>query len=305
MPTSPGHRLWRVLTAAVCLTIILVVAGCSSGSAPSEVRATKLRLVSLSPGVTATVAALGGASSLVAVSDYCELPKGMNELPRVGSALTLNVEKLASLNQAGGLTIVGPKMQLQWSDVLHKLGTARVLPWSTPAELVESTLILGSLLGQEAAAKGLARHLEVALPEAGPASGARVALILDAGEAFDGTFWFVKPNSIHGAALHGAGYRNAFPDAVKGPPQVSAEQLIAVDPDIVLLISNREIDMPSRRRILGQFEALTPLTAVRTGAVDVLGYEGALVEGPGVVTFAARLRGALGALGAAAPKEAR
>jgi ABC-type hemin transport system substrate-binding protein len=177
MPTTPGHRFLRVFVAVVCLAITVVAVGCTSGSAPSEARATKPRLVSLSPGVTATVVALGGASSLVAVSDYCELPTGMNELPRVGSALTLNLEKLAALRHAGSLTVVGPKMQLQWSDVLHKLATVQVLPWSTPSELVESTIVLGSLLGEEAAATELAGELEAALPKAAPASAARVALL--------------------------------------------------------------------------------------------------------------------------------
>lgn len=306
MDRPQGHRSSRALAVTLCVIVAFVafvVVACSAKTSPSEAQPSTPRLVSLSPGVTATIVALGGAPALVAVSDYCVLPDGFAKVPRVGTALTVNFEQLASLKRGGALTVVGPKMQLQWSDSLKKLASVRVLPWSAPGELAASTRVLGSLLDERAAAETLAKQLETALPEVAPADGARVALLLDAGEAFDGTFWFVKPNSIHGAALHGAGYRNAFPDAVTGPPQVSAEQLIAADPDVILLVANRPLGERRRRRVLDRIEALTPLKATRAGAVGVLGYEGALVEGPGVVSFARRLQRSLDELGAGADRE--
>jgi len=42
------------------------------------------------------VLALGGAQKLVAVSNYCQLPPGL-QLPRVGSSLTPSFEAIAGL----------------------------------------------------------------------------------------------------------------------------------------------------------------------------------------------------------------
>lgn len=289
------YRPSRGVIAALLMVAVVVIAACSATPSPGDARASSPRLVSLSPGVTATVVAIGGAHTLVAVSDYCELPEG-SSIPRVGTALTVNLEKLASLKQGGALTVVGPKMQLAWSDSLKTLASLEVLPWSAPDELAASTRALGALVGERAAAEALANELERTLHTSPPADGARVALFLDSGEAFDGTFWFVKSNSIHGAALHAAGYRNAFPEATSGLPQVSAEQLIAADPDMILLVANRPLDEARRRRAVEGLRELTPLKASRTGAIGVMGYHGALVEGPGVVLFTRRLQESLGSL---------
>lgn len=289
---NPLHRYRPLsgLIAAICVAVVVLAVGCSSKSHPTEARRDGLRLVSASPGITSTLVALGVDDQLVAVSDYCRRSPKLEDVARIGSALTFNLEVLASLRSQGPLRVIGPEMKMEWWAPLQTLATVEVLPWSTREDLIGSTRRLGTLVEREAAGVALAQEIEAALQATAPREGARVALLLEAGEAFDGTFWFVKSNSIHGAALHGAGYRNAFPDATHGPPQIGAEQLIAADPDFIVLVANRPFDEPARRQALARLEALTPLAAPREGGVGFLGYEGALEEGPGVVQLTRRLK---------------
>ncbi len=55
------------------------------------------RIVSLSPGVTETLFALGARRRVVGVSDYCDYPSEVTTLPRVGSFLAPVVEAVIHL----------------------------------------------------------------------------------------------------------------------------------------------------------------------------------------------------------------
>ena len=85
------------------LGALLFSAGAAIGvgrlAAQKSRQAGATRLISLSPALTETVLALGGAEKLVAVSDYCQLPPGMRR-PRVGSSLTPSFAAIAGLRRS-------------------------------------------------------------------------------------------------------------------------------------------------------------------------------------------------------------
>jgi iron complex transport system substrate-binding protein len=56
-----------------------------------------MRIVSLAPSVTETLFALGAGSEVVGVSQYCDYPPQVRDLPRVGSFLTPNLEAILAL----------------------------------------------------------------------------------------------------------------------------------------------------------------------------------------------------------------
>ena len=56
-----------------------------------------MRIVSLAPSVTETLFALGAGPEVVGVSQYCDYPPQVRDLPRVGSFLTPNLEAIIAL----------------------------------------------------------------------------------------------------------------------------------------------------------------------------------------------------------------
>ena len=56
-----------------------------------------MRIVSLAPSVTEILFALGAGPEVVGVSQYCDYPPQVRELPRVGSFLTPNLEAIIAL----------------------------------------------------------------------------------------------------------------------------------------------------------------------------------------------------------------
>jgi iron complex transport system substrate-binding protein len=79
------------LAAAVALCVsAIALASTACAAAP-------MRIVSLAPSVTETLFALGAGPEVVGVSQYCDYPPQVRDLPRVGSFLTPNLEAIIAL----------------------------------------------------------------------------------------------------------------------------------------------------------------------------------------------------------------
>jgi ABC-type Fe3+-hydroxamate transport system substrate-binding protein len=232
----------------------------------SSVPAPTGRLVSLTPAITETVLALGGASQLVGVSNYCVLPENL-KLPRLGSSLTPSFEAIAGLRPS--LILCDDSAGAKRRE-LAAIARCEVLPWLTLPEVVASTRRIGQILGHAAAGNALAERLNSRLSQKPPAGAPRVLLLLSYDPDRPAEIWFIRRNSLHGAALAAAGAQNAVAHDVPGLPRLSVEQLIELDPDEVLIIPPPGATLESRQRMLTAFNALAPLRAVKQGKVGIV-----------------------------------
>lgn len=235
------------------------------------------RVISLSPAITETVLALGESQQLVGVSDYCKLPAGMQR-PRVGSSLTPNYEGIARLRPSLILSdgSAGAKQR-----ELAALAECQVLPWLTLADVVASTKTLGQRLAQSAAGDALARKLEARLSRKPPPGAPRVLLLLSYDADRPAEIWFIRPNSLHGAALRAAGAENAVARDVPGLPRLSVEELIQLDPDQVFIIPSPGATLEGKRRMLAAFTRLAPLRAVKDDRIAIV--NGTQSVGPSIL----------------------
>jgi iron complex transport system substrate-binding protein len=109
-----------------------------------------------------------------------------------------------------------------------------------------------------------------------------------------GQIWFIRRNSIHGAALEAAGGRNAVQRDVKGQPRLSLEEVIRLDPEaIVVLIAE---DGPRPKDVVAAWDAVEPLRAVKQKKVRVLKAPEAFSNGPRILGLVERLRSTLESL---------
>jgi ABC-type Fe3+-hydroxamate transport system substrate-binding protein len=247
------------------------------------------RVVSLSPALTETVFALGQAAAgqLVAVSDYCKLP-GSLQLPRVGSSLTPSYEAIAGLQPS--LVLCDDSASAKRTE-LAALARCEFLPWLTLAEVVKSTARLGQLLGQPGAGVALAQKLEARLSRQPPAGAPRVLLLLSYDPDRPAELWFIKQNSLHGAALTAAGARNAVARDVPGLPRLGVEQLLEVDPDVVLIMRPPGSTPERQQELVRAFSALAPLRAVKAGRVRCI--DGSQSVGPSILELVDAIEAAL------------
>jgi len=270
------------------LVLVLVMAACTTsstgGPSPSTAApepASTPRLVSLSPALTETLGALGAADQLVARSTFCTRPASVSELPAVGTALTPDLERIATLKPTAVLVDGSQGVP---RESLSQVASVRTLPWLTTQQVLASVRELGELTDTSDKAAALARRLESGLTPTATPDAPRTLLVLGT-EGPAGTVWFIKPDSLHGTALLAAGGRNAVSDPVAGAPSLSAEQVVKLDPDRVVLLESRALTPAQEQAAVARWTALTPLTAVREQQVHVLAEPDLLSTGPGILHF--------------------
>ena len=263
------------------LGALLFSAGAAIGvgrlAARKAPKTTNLRLVSLSPALTETVLTLGGAPNLVAVSNYCVLPPGV-QLPRVGSSLTPSYEAIAAVRPS--LILCDGSAGAKRTE-LGAIARCEVLPWLTLPEVVASIRRIGQLLDRTPAADALAQRLDLRLSRKPPLDAPRVLFLLAYDPDRPAELWFIRPNSLHGAALAAAGARNAVEHDVPGLPRLSVEELLRLDPDQVYILPMPGASIDQRQKQLTAFGQLAPLRAVKDGRVGIV--NGTQSVGPSII----------------------
>ncbi len=280
---------------AMCATLVLLAglvlalwfARRTETTAVPQARGDEARIVSLAPSVTETLFALGAGAHVVGVSDYCHFPPEAERLPRVGTAITPAFETIARLAPT---LIVASDVGGEQLGPLSRIARTERLPWLSLAEVVQSTKQLGELVGRREAGRALAERLEHTLSVTAPENAPRVLLALSYGDAGSSDVWFIRDDSLHGAALRAAGGKNAVAGHARGQPRLSLEEALRVDPDqIVVLVDSALAANVTTDAALGPWRRLTPLRAVQSGRLGIVRAPGALNGGPRILDLVAPL----------------
>ncbi|MBX6366249.1 MAG: ABC transporter substrate-binding protein [Gemmatimonadetes bacterium] len=242
------------------------------------------RVVALIPSVNETILALGAGDRLVARTDYDREPE-LARLPSVGGGLTPSIEWLVARH---------PDLVVAWPDrgsraVVARLAEAGVPVYVARVEGVEdgfrTAANLGRLLGISRRADSLVAALRRDIDRVRAAVAARPApsvlyLIgtdppMAAAEGTAGTDLLAIANG-----------RNAFADARVAAQQVSVEEVIRRNPDVVLVAQYEAGDPVGRLRSRPGWRSLP---AVRNGRVFALDPDLFNRPGPRIAEAARRL----------------
>jgi len=194
------------------------------------------RVVSLAPFITELVFAAGAGHRVVAVSEHSDYPDAARSLPRIGNAFGVNLERLLA---------VRPDLVISWQSGIDPRVVQRLESMAIPVLVLEPRDIddvasalrrIGRLLGAERAAAEAAREFTAAVEEIRKQY---------AGRATVSVFYQVSRqplmtlNGRHmvSAILDLCGGANVFRELSPIAPTVNREQVLARDPDAILISS--------------------------------------------------------------------
>jgi iron complex transport system substrate-binding protein len=248
------------------------------------IQAPPVKIVSLAPSITEILFALELGPRVAAVDDFSNYPAETQQLPKIGALGSFNVEQIAALEPdlvlAAGIT--PPELVQQLAD----LGLAVVVVGAAEAS-VESVFadiaLVGRITGAADAAQRVTDDMRAqltALTErlAGAASRPRVYWELDATDP--ARPYTVGPGSFVDELITLAGGDNIFGQGDTPYPQVSAEQVVAADPQAILL-ANAQYGVTVES--VGQRPGWGDLTAVTGGAVYPVDADLTTRPGPRIV----------------------
>jgi iron complex transport system substrate-binding protein len=191
------------------------------------------RIVSIGPSITEFLFALGAGPRVVGVDDFSDEPVAASQIEKVGG-IKVNFEKVVSLKPDLVLSV-------KFSDgTIEKLASAGLLvlvvdPQSA-GDVARSAILLGRAVGAdgETMARDIQKRVDdVRSKTAAATTKPRVYHEIDASDP--AKIFTVGPGSYIHDLIEIAGGVNIAARATSAYPQLSAEEILRSDPEIIVL----------------------------------------------------------------------
>ncbi len=197
-----------------------------------------MKLISICPSNTELVGYLGLTSSLIAVDDYSDWPEDIKQLPRLGSDLNIDMDKVEKLKPDLVLASLSvPGMERNIEELTNRSIPYVIVPNpKTLTEVGESLRFVGNVTNTQDKAKELYDTYNQILD--------RYRLISDKVEKRKTIYWewWAKPIFTPGAdnwlteISELAGGKNVFDDVKQASVQTDWDDVKKRNPDVVSII---------------------------------------------------------------------
>lgn len=204
------------------------------------------RIVSLAPSVTELVYAAGAGSRLVAVSAYSNWPVAARDLPRVGDAFRIDLERIVALK---------PDLVIGWAsgtspserNALKRLGLPLLLLAPRKLDDIPRALkLIGKLTGTSAVAQRSAHAFIQTRNRLRSAYAGRRQLRVFY-ELSDLPLYTIGGPQIISQVIRLCGGRNVFSNLGKLAPVVTRAAVLARKPQVILIGSYRRAEAALNR----------------------------------------------------------
>lgn len=275
--------------------LLALLAGCAPASTPTptppppltltddaereiQIEGVPQRVISLAPSNTEILFALGLGDKVVGVTEFCDYPPEVKEVEKV-SGVEPNLEKIVEL-QPDLVVYIGGAAQLEKAQAMEELGLKVLILAPSDIEGIFADIeLVGKATGTEDKARELVAQLrrrveEVTTKVAGAEDKPLVFYEVDATDP--SRPYTAGPGSFIDALITMAGGVNLGGSAEMEWAQFSAEEIIAQDPQIIILGDANYGVAPDSVRARPGWEAIT---AVKNGAIYPI--DDILVSRPG------------------------
>ena len=279
-----------ILLSLSLLSVLLISTACSSEPAPTPTPTAPLakypvsvvdmlgrsvqisqcptRIVTIHPTATETLYRIGGVA--VGVDSSSKYPVEVQNLPKVGSAHSVNTEAIAALNP--DLIIIEALTQANIVSALEKLGVPIIaLRAASVDDVNQSLTLVGEVVDKEEAADQAIAEIQDSIEAAqGNCTVSKSVLIFISDTQRN--IYAAKPESYPGtvvALLRLSNLAAGLPDngPYPGFTLFTAEQALTSNPDIVFTITQAPPPAPRLSAMLPQTPGFNQMAAVQAGQV--------------------------------------
>jgi iron complex transport system substrate-binding protein len=237
--------------------VLLMACSRSEVSPPPTSSTQDLRIVSLTPSATEVVAALGATAQLVGVDEYSTYPPEVTALPKVGSFLSPNVERIVELRPS---FVIVDDVHGKTSGALRDVHVETIECAIHGLPDVKNALrSVGARLGKADVAARVIGEIETSLDQAAahrPGKRPRVLAIIDREAGGLANLVAAGPGSWIDELLAVVGGDNVLASAGVRYPKLSLEEVLRAKPDLILDLSYaarsgieawQQVDVPATR----------------------------------------------------------
>lgn len=216
------------------------------------------KVIALAPHVTELLFAAGGGDRIVATVSYSDYPEAAKSIPRIGSNLEVDIERLIAMK---------PDLVVVWMHGGGERQVAQLRALGVPvfhsdprklADIADNLAKLGKLMGTETVADPAAAALRKKLADLGRQYASRPPVRVFY-QVWDKPLYTLSGAHIVSDAIRLCGGENIFAKLTATAPIVDVEAVLLDDPEVVISSGERS---PTDGGIM-LWKPYTNMTAVR------------------------------------------
>lgn len=194
------------------------------------------RIIALSPSINEIIYALDGGNTIVGNTEYSNFPPQAINKPKVGGYFSPSLEKILTLKP--DLVI----MQTNNKEIalkLQKLGIkTKIIKLKTLKDITTSIKDIGDILNQKAKAKTIVDAIHRKLEASkNIVKNQKILFVIGQHTNLEKRIFVAGQNLYFDDIITISGNQNAFSSTRVGQPVLNMENIIATNPDIVILLA--------------------------------------------------------------------
>ena len=227
---------------------------------------TQERIIALSPAINEIIFALGAGEEIVANTDYALYPKASVELPKVGGYFSPNLEKIVALKPT---VVIMQNNNYKLSLKLQRLGIkTKVIKIDRLKSIKRAIQEIGQLLKREKEAEAILLEIEDAIKEIkGIVIEKKILIVFGSNTDLSRHIFVAGQNLYFDDIINESNNSNALQSKRKGQPILAMENIIACNPDMVLLLAHNP-KSPSDKELIEPWLKL-PISASHYKAIYI------------------------------------
>ena len=247
------------------------------------------RIVSTAPSITETLFALGVGDRVVGVSNYCHYPAATAKIAKIGTYMQPNIEAILALK---------PDLVVMQKTAIHS--KSRFEPYhlnilevtqNSIAEIQGAIVAIGNATGSADRARTLNQSItkELAAVRQRASTKPPVSVVFVVGRvpgALEGMVAVGSHNYLE-EVMEVAGGRNVFNDAKPPYAKISAEEILARSPQVILDMGDMSdptgVTEEHKRAVVKLWNRYPNVAAVRDKRVHAIASDIFVVPGPRVI----------------------
>jgi len=225
------------------------------------------RIIALSPSINEIIFALGAGDKIVANTDYSLFPKASINIPKVGGYFSPSLEKIVTLKPS---LVIMQYNNHKLSLKLKKLGIkTKVVEIDKLDNIKKSITEIGDILNKTKEATKIVENINKELESLHDiVTNKKILIVFGRNTDLSKHIFVAGQNLYFNEIINESNNTNALQSTRKGQPILNMENIIASNPDIVLLLARCEVDGVSNETLIKPWLEL-PISASKTKAIYV------------------------------------
>ena len=215
----------------------------------------KDKIVTLNPALNEIVYALGLGQNVVANTHFSNYPESSKSVLKIGGYGNISLEKIIQLNPDFIISYLGDK---KINDNLKNLNF-KVYSYKTETleDIKDTILSLGEIFSKQDVAKDLNKQIEDSLKLIeNIITNQKILVVFTASQKLQNQIYVASNFVYFEDIIKRSSNINAYQSSIKSQPVLNIEKIIALNPDIIVLLAPYIEDENEKIAIIKSFETL-------------------------------------------------